>query len=187
EREADGGRIDGCRDAQVVRGLDGVLDAGVLGEEPHGRHVARLADRLPHGDRAVVLEVGVLRAVAAGGRAHAGRVGLPAEVRSSVHDHRGRGRALLERGDVVEHLERGSRLAEADAGDVELALDARVVPVVVVDRADVREDLAVWGSIETSAAFDTLRLCSFSTHSLTCRAPVSSSDIAPDLVRALTS
>src|SRR5207249_3578519 len=35
-----------------------------------------------------------------------------------------------------------SRLAQTDTRDVELALDARVVAVVVVDRADVGEHLA---------------------------------------------
>jgi len=90
----------------------------------------------------VVLQVGVLRAVAAGRRAEAGRIGLSSEIRAGVdHDGRG-GRAVLERGDVVEHLERRAGLTDADAGDVELALNTRIVAVVVVDGPDIRQDLA---------------------------------------------
>src|SRR5439155_13043423 len=94
------------------------------------------------GHRAVVLEVRVLRAVAAGRGAHTSRIGLPAEVGARVDDDGRRGRSLLQCGDVIEHLEGRPRLPEADAGHVELALDARIVAVVVIDRADVGEDLA---------------------------------------------
>ena len=91
----------------------------------------------------MVLEVGVLRAVPARARAHARRIGLAGEVGARVDHHGRRGRALLERGHVVEHLERGARLAQADARDVVLTLHARVVAVVVVDGADIRDDLTV--------------------------------------------
>jgi len=111
-------------------GLDGVGDARVLLEELDRRDVPRLADRLAHRHRPVVLQIGVLRPVAA------------TEVGTRVHDDRGRRRPLLQCGEVVEHLERRARLPQADTGDVELPLDPGIGARVVVRRPDVGKDLA---------------------------------------------
>ena len=85
-----------------------------------------------HGQqRAVLVEVGVL-----------GDVPAP-EVGRRIHQH---GRhidlARLEGRRVGDRLERGTDLAASKARHVELPLHARVLAVVVVDAADVRDDLA---------------------------------------------
>src|SRR5207247_10066459 len=93
--------------------------------------------------RAVVLQVRVLGAVPAAARAHVVWVSPAGEVGARVDDQRRRRRALLQRGEVVDHLEGRPRLSLPDPRDVELPLHARILAVVVVDGPDVREDLAV--------------------------------------------
>ena len=65
------------------------------------------------------------------------------ELRDRVdEERRRRGLACLERRAVGDRLEGRARLATAEAGDVELAVDARILPVVVVHRSHVGDDLA---------------------------------------------
>ena len=101
----------------------------------HRRDVEGVAQGVQREHRTVLLDVGVRRPV--------GRLLGQPELRHGVDEHRGHGGVTrLECRGVRDRLEGRSRLAPAEPGHVELALDPRILAIPIVDAAHVRDDLA---------------------------------------------
>ena len=119
-------------EAEVLHPLEQVIEAVDQAGLDRG-NVQRELERLTEANRAALELVGLGRDERL----------LAAEVGDHVHEHRGRvHRPIVNAGDVVDRLDRRTRLAEAFGEDVVLGLELDVAGAVVGRAAAIGKDLA---------------------------------------------